>query len=103
MVAEVDVDAFAAPRYGVSSPDRMNHRNGYRHRDFDTRAGTLDVAIPKLRSGSLFGEHGADESDQGGSVGEDADHVGAAADLAVEPFLGVVGPDLAPQFLREAR
>ncbi len=29
-------------------------RNGYRPRDFDTRAGTLDVAIPKLRSGSYF-------------------------------------------------
>jgi putative transposase len=29
-------------------------RNGYRHREFDTRAGTLDVAIPKLRSGSYF-------------------------------------------------
>lgn len=32
----------------------MNVRNGYRHRDFDTRAGTLDVAIPRLRSGSYF-------------------------------------------------
>ena len=30
-------------------PERVNRRNGYRHRDFDTRAGTLDVAIPKLR------------------------------------------------------
>ena len=35
-------------------PDRINVRNGYRHRDFDTRAGTLDVAIPKLRVGSLL-------------------------------------------------
>lgn len=33
---------------------RTKSRNGYRHRDFDTRAGTLDVAIPKLRSGSYF-------------------------------------------------
>jgi len=32
----------------------VNSRNGYRHRDFDTRAGTVDVAIPKLRSGSYF-------------------------------------------------
>ncbi len=31
-----------------------NSRNGYRHRDFDTRVGTLDIAIPKLRSGSYF-------------------------------------------------
>ena len=50
----------------------------------------------------LFGEDGADESDQGVAVGEDADDVGAAADFAVEPFLGVVRPDLAPQLLREA-
>ena len=38
----------------MPGPGRVNVRNGYRHRDFDTRAGTLDVAIPKLRSGSYF-------------------------------------------------
>jgi len=38
------------------SDDRINRRNGYRHRDFDTRAGTLDVAIPKLRQGTYFPE-----------------------------------------------
>jgi putative transposase len=42
--------------YGQSSPERVNSRNGYRHRDFDTRAGTLDVAIPKLRTGTYFPE-----------------------------------------------
>jgi transposase-like protein len=31
-------------------------RNGYRHRDLDTRVGTIDVAIPKLRSGTYFPE-----------------------------------------------
>jgi transposase-like protein len=35
--------------WGQPSPDRLTHRNGYRHRDLDTRAGTIDVAIPKLR------------------------------------------------------
>ena len=50
----------------------------------------------------LFGEHGADQADQGGPVGKDADDVGAAADLAVQPFLGVVGPDLAPDGFGEA-
>ncbi len=40
--------------YGTSSLDRVNSRNGYRHRDFDTRAGTVDVAVPKLRQGSYF-------------------------------------------------
>ena len=44
----------------------------------------------------LFGQHGADEADQGVAVGEDADDVGAAPDLFVESFLGVVRPDLAP-------
>jgi hypothetical protein len=42
----------------------------------------------------LFGQDGADQPDQGGSVGEDADDVGAAADFFVESFLGVVGPGL---------
>jgi putative transposase len=49
-----EADAICCAPYGMPSPDRVNVRNGYRHRDFDTRAGTLDVAIPKLRSGSYF-------------------------------------------------
>jgi putative transposase len=49
-----EADAICGAPYGVPSPDRVNVRNGYRHRDFDTRAGTLDVAVPKLRSGSYF-------------------------------------------------
>jgi transposase-like protein len=49
-----EADAVCGAPYGVPGPDRVNVRNGYRHRDFDTRAGTLDVAIPKLRSGSYF-------------------------------------------------
>ncbi len=47
-----EADAVCGASYGQSSPERVNQRNGYRHRDFDTRAGTLDVAIPKLRAGS---------------------------------------------------
>jgi transposase-like protein len=49
-----EADAVCGAGYGEISPQRVNVRNGYRHRDFDTRAGTLDVAIPKLRSGSYF-------------------------------------------------
>jgi putative transposase len=49
-----EADAICGAPYGMPSPDRVNVRNGYRHRDFDTRAGTLDAAIPKLRSGSYF-------------------------------------------------
>ena len=49
-----EADAICGAPYGMPDPDRVNVRNGYRHRDFDTRAGTLDVAIPKLRQGSYF-------------------------------------------------
>jgi len=48
----------------------------------------------------LFGQDGPDEADQRVAVGEDPDHVGAAADLAIEPLGGVVRPNLAPQLLR---
>jgi transposase-like protein len=51
-----EADAVCGAEYGTSTPERVNRRNGYRHRDFDTRAGTLDVAIPKLRQGSYFPE-----------------------------------------------
>src|SRR5512132_2521121 len=49
-----EADAICGAEYGARSPDRTNVRNGYRAREFDTRAGTLEVAIPKLRSGSYF-------------------------------------------------
>src|SRR4051812_28145151 len=49
-----EADAVCGAGHGERSEARVNHRNGYRHRDFDTRAGTLDVAIPKLRQGSYF-------------------------------------------------
>jgi putative transposase len=51
-----EADAVCGAEYGTSSPDRVNRRNGYRHRDFDTRTGTVDVAVPKLRQGSYFPE-----------------------------------------------
>lgn len=51
-----EADAVCGAAYGTVSPERTNRRNGYRHRDFDTRAGTLDVAVPKLREGSYFPE-----------------------------------------------
>jgi len=49
-----DADAVIGAEWGMASPDRLTHRNGYRHRDLDTRVGTIDVAIPKLRSGTYF-------------------------------------------------
>ena len=49
-----EVDALAGAGWGEQSPDRVNHRNGYRARPFDTRVGTIDLAIPRLRRGSYF-------------------------------------------------
>jgi len=49
-------DAVCGAPYGAVSPDRTNRRNGYRSREFDTRAGTLELAIPKLREGTYFPE-----------------------------------------------
>src|SRR5215217_2718797 len=51
-----EADAVCGAAYGVRSAERTNSRNGYRVRDFDTRAGTVEVAIPKLREGSYFPE-----------------------------------------------
>jgi putative transposase len=55
-LVSAEADAVCGASYGTSSPDRTNSRNGYRHRDLDTRVGTIDVAIPKLRSGTYFPE-----------------------------------------------
>ena len=51
-----DADAVVGAEWGKPTPGRVTQRNGYRHRDLDTRVGTLDVAIPKLRSGTYFPE-----------------------------------------------
>lgn len=47
-------DSVCGAEYGARTAERTNRRNGYRHRDLDTRVGTLDVAIPKLREGTFF-------------------------------------------------
>ena len=49
-----EADTICGAPYGESSPERVNSRNGYRARDWDTRTGTVALAIPKLRSGSYF-------------------------------------------------
>jgi transposase-like protein len=51
-----DADAVVGAEYGRSTPVRIAQRNGYRHRDLDTRVGTIDVAVPKLRKGTYFPE-----------------------------------------------
>ncbi|UER55326.1 IS256 family transposase [Kineosporiaceae bacterium SCSIO 59966] len=49
-----DADAVCGAAYGTRSAARTTSRNGYRHRGLDTRVGTLDVAIPKLRAGTYY-------------------------------------------------
>ena len=49
-----DADAVVGAEWGKPSPDRTAQRNGYRHRDLDTRVGTIDVQVPKLRTGTYF-------------------------------------------------
>src|SRR5687768_1884497 len=49
-----EVEGLCGARHGERSPVRTNQRNGYRERPWDTRAGRIDLKIPKLRRGSYF-------------------------------------------------
>jgi putative transposase len=51
-----EADAMCGAGWGEVSPERVNRRNGYRSRPWDTRAGSIEVKIPKLRTGSYFPE-----------------------------------------------
>jgi putative transposase len=49
-----DADAVCGAGHGERSPERVNRRNGYRERDWDTRVGSIELAVPRLREGSYF-------------------------------------------------
>ena len=51
---DLEVETLTGAPAGARSPERLNHRNGYRERAWNTRAGQVDLAIPKLRKGSYF-------------------------------------------------
>ena len=50
----VEVESLTGAGHGERTPERINHRNGYRERAWETRAGRIDLRIPKLRKGSYF-------------------------------------------------
>ena len=51
---ELEIESLTGAGHGERSPERINYRNGYRGRDWETRAGTVELRIPKLRKGSYF-------------------------------------------------
>ena len=51
---ELEVSGLTGAAHGEKSPERLAQRNGYRERDWETRAGTVELRIPKLRKGSYF-------------------------------------------------
>src|SRR6185312_907927 len=51
---ELEVEGLTGAAHGERSPERINQRNGYRDRLWETRAGTVELRIPKLRKGSYF-------------------------------------------------
>ena len=50
----LEVEGLTGAGHGERSADRITHRNGYRDRSWETRAGTVELKIPKLRKGSYF-------------------------------------------------
>jgi hypothetical protein len=48
---QLEVEGLTGAAHGERSAERINHRNGYRERDWETRAGTVELRIPKLRKG----------------------------------------------------
>ena len=53
-IMEAEVSAQIGAQHGERNPERVTHRNGYRSRDWDTRVGTMELRIPKVREGSYF-------------------------------------------------
>ncbi len=80
---ELEVGALTGASYGAKSPDRLAPRNGYRDRDWETRAGAVELRIPKLRKGSYF--PGFLEFAAAGREGADGGHPGGLRPWRLDP------------------
>ena len=69
-IMDAEVSSRIGAEYGERSPERVTQRNGYRSRAWDTRVGTMELHIPKLREGSYLPEPaGATASQRASSAG----------------------------------
>jgi hypothetical protein len=66
---ELETDTLCGAGHGERSESRTNHRNGYRDRDWQTRAGTVELRIPKLRHGRSY-----EEVNSGGALPDCSSH-----------------------------
>ena len=61
---ELEVESLTGAPHGARNPDRLTHRNGYRERDWETRAGTVELRIPKLPAGPRSSAPGCPATDR---------------------------------------
>jgi Transposase, Mutator family len=66
---ELETDGLCGAAHGEPTDGRRNHRNGYRDRDWETRAGTVELRIPKLRRGRSY-----EEANSGGALPDCSSH-----------------------------
>jgi hypothetical protein len=81
---ELEVEGLTGAGYGERSPDRLAQRNGYRDRNWETRAGTVELRIPKLRKGSYF--PGFPGAAAGGGEGAHGSDPGSLRPGHLDPF-----------------
>ena len=66
---ELETETLCGAGHGERSDERVNHRNGYRDRDWQTRAGSVELRIPKLRKGRSY-----EEVNSGGALPDCSSH-----------------------------